>query len=734
MKTSLRCAVLGAYAAVTVASASAFADPAGGVQIEPGWAWTATGPYGAEVTVLAASPHDEALLLLASAKGGLFRSSDGGARWSRCEQNAADGPVPSAATCVAFDPENPAVVYAGTSGGGVFRSTDRGRGWAPIAAASGREAIHAVAVHPRRHHLVLVAATSRILRSTDGGESFAAARIQTPSDAPLAEPAVHAFAFDPFRPAHVYAASLAYGLLRSEDGGETFTAVGNGPSGLEGIALDATNGQILFAHTSREALKSLDGGLSWSRLAIEASPAPRFTALALDASRPDRVAFADASGRIFVSEDGGLSWRLAGTRALPGPVAGIALQESSALLAATACGPVQIDGAGLVSLRTAGLDDVAVRRILACGTGFGRLLAGTDLGLYESSDYGFSWSLLDVPSAPGRRSVNVLAAHPSRARVLFAGTDGGLLWTEDDGLTWRRDLVDMVVSGLAPQPGDASRTWVTGMRDGQSILLDGDPHTSAWTPARSEMGAGLPWVRVHPRRPHAIFFGGGSLLVSADGGGSWRLLPGLSGVRDLALDPFDPFHAYAATTSGLFESRDGGESWEAGELPPADIVRVVTSVSAPGLVVAVTSDGAFLRRSGASGWSLVPLAEAGELASAALDASGEALYLGGTRGVFRSAVPALEAPVPPPVRCTPNPFRGSTRILADTGSADLLGISIYSVGGGLIRTARFGPSQGPMDWEWNGRTDFGEEAASGLYLVLLHTTAGDLAGKAIKLQ
>ena len=733
MKLRSRRAVLGALISLQFGAVHSFAAAAAEVQLETGWDWTATGPFGAKTTLLAASPHDDALLLVATAKGGLFRSFDGGSRWTRCESGASDAPAPSAVTCVAFDPENRAVVYAGTSSGEVFRSTDRSRTWSVIASSPDGDGIHAIAAHPRRHHLLLAATSREIVRSADGGETFSTARIVEREGLPE-DASVRAFAFDPFHPAQVFAASLTYGVLRSEDGGESFASLEGAPRGVEGLAFDATNGLILYAYTSRGALKSLDRGATWNRLAIDGDPAPRFMAMAIDGTRPDRIALGDAAGRVFLSEDGGITWSAAGGRVLPAPVTGVGFLHGGDLLVATACGPMRIDAAGGISLRTAGLDDLTVRQILPCGTGYGRLLAGTDLGLYESSDYGFTWSLIDVPSASGRRGVNALAAHPTEAKVLFAGSDGGLLWTEDDGLTWRRQLESVTVSGIAPLPGEGARAWVTGALEDATVVFAGDASTATWSPVRFDGDAGLPWVRVHAGRPGTIFVGGTRIFMRDETAPSWREIGVPSHVRDLVLDPFDARHLYAATSTGLLESHDDGVQWDWTDVENVDVVRIVTSVSAPGLVAAITADGAFLQRSASSGWSMVPLPRTGETFAAALDASGETLYLGGAGGVIRSAIPPVQAPSVPPVRCTPNPFRGSTRIVADTRGERALGISIYSVGGGLIRTGRIDDSGPEISWEWDGRTDFGEEAASGLYLVLLHTATGDLAGKVVKLQ
>jgi len=55
----------------------------------------------------------------------------------------------------------------------------------------------------------------------------------------------------------------------------------------------------------------------------------------------------------------------------------------------------------------------------------------------------------------------------------------------------------------------------------------------------------------------------GRLMVSTDGGGSWKQRRPPAGVFSLAIDPQDGERILASTELGLFVSADGGESWRA---------------------------------------------------------------------------------------------------------------------------------------------------------------------------
>jgi photosystem II stability/assembly factor-like uncharacterized protein len=151
-------------------------------------------------------------------------------------------------------------------------------------------------------------------------------------------------------------------------------------------------------------------------------------------------------------------------------------------------------------------------------------------GLYRSQDGGREWEYL---GDSGLRGVFSLAAHPQRARVVFAGTVQGLHISEDGGRSWRP---------LSPS-------------------LSGLPITA---------------VEVHPKNPQVMYAYAVNpnlgLIRSTDGGKQWTSVGFFIGERDavgnLAPDPTDPQLLYFATHgSDLYRSRDGGKSrerWVAG--------------------------------------------------------------------------------------------------------------------------------------------------------------------------
>jgi photosystem II stability/assembly factor-like uncharacterized protein len=114
----------------------------GGVRksVDGGATWTRSGLNGAAVTVMAITPDGSTIY--ASTEGahsqpagfrGLFKSTDGGANWAELTQGLEtlrDARI--RVTSILTGPLNSNTVYLGTAGAGVFRSTNAGATWSPF--------------------------------------------------------------------------------------------------------------------------------------------------------------------------------------------------------------------------------------------------------------------------------------------------------------------------------------------------------------------------------------------------------------------------------------------------------------------------------------------------------------------------------------------------------------------------------------------------------------------------
>ncbi len=283
-----------AAAAPRPASPAPAYDPSlfGGVQ------WRLVGPFrGGRVSSVTGVPGQPRLFYMGACGGGVWRTTDAGARWE-CVSDSGFGVGSIGAVAVA--PSDPNVIYVGTGeetvrgnvshGDGVYRSTDAGRTWTNVGLADTRQ-IARVRVHPRDADVAYVAAIG-----------------------------------------HLYAPNAERGVFRTRDGGRTWKRVlfVNDSTGASELEMDPTNPRILYAGmwqvrrrpwtfesggAGSGLWKSEDGGDTWKKLT--GSPdngLPKGTlgkiCVAVSPARPQRVwAMIEAEdGGLFRSDDGGRNW------------------------------------------------------------------------------------------------------------------------------------------------------------------------------------------------------------------------------------------------------------------------------------------------------------------------------------------------------------------------------------------------------------------------------------------
>ncbi|MGH2462474.1 MAG: YCF48-related protein [Candidatus Limnocylindria bacterium] len=213
---------------------------------------------------------------------------------------------------------------------------------------------------------------------------------------------VHALAFDPTDPQHLYFGHHN-GLLESTDGGRTWQA--SSLSGADAMNVPIVDGERFQIAGHEVHLETIDGGASWQPVPNDL-PGLDLHAFAVDPADPDHAwAFAVGFG-LYESTDAGRHWQ----QRQPGNWAALTAYRDDGTTVLLGIGPE---------------------------------------GLVRSNDGGTTWTLLAYPGAP----LAALAASRDGS-VLYAATSAGLRRSSDGGATWSATGFTAQALAVAVAPGD----------------------------------------------------------------------------------------------------------------------------------------------------------------------------------------------------------------------------------------------------------------------------------------
>jgi photosystem II stability/assembly factor-like uncharacterized protein len=243
-------------------------------------------------------------------------------------------------------------------------------------------------------------------------------------------------------------------ILVSHDGGQSWIERHDGlPQTTPVSALAITPDIALLAGVGAQVYRSADGGQTWRRAG---AGLPAHTIVDTLLVLPTGIVLAGTTNAgVYEAHIDDFTWAPAST-GLPPRSAVYSLydpQEQSLLLAGLIGGGVYAsrDGGATWTARNQGLEppegahDINVFTFIAVprqGTPTSHaisesLLAGTSGGLYRSDD-GVSWQPADLSLGDsGTTRVLSLARDPLTASNIVAGTDRGVLRSQDGGRSWR---------------------------------------------------------------------------------------------------------------------------------------------------------------------------------------------------------------------------------------------------------------------------------------------------------
>jgi photosystem II stability/assembly factor-like uncharacterized protein len=566
--------------------------------VDGGTHWTHIGLDNTrQISCVLVDPKDPDIVFVAalgdpyesSAERGVFRSTDGGRHWTRVLYENAD----TGAADLAFDPRDPRTIYAALwqtrrppwnvyppsngPGSGLYVSHDGGTHWAKIVghgfpAHPGRIGVAVARTQPDRVYAIVDGPWNEggLYRSNDAGSSWK----HVSTDPRIWNRCWYfcSLTIAPNDANRVFVMNTV--VLESKDGGRHFVPITGDPSGddYHQLWIDPTDADRRILGGDQGVQVTLDAGKTWSSWYNQ--PTAQIYHVSTDNRFPFWVYGAQQDS---------------GAVALPSRTAsgnGITEEEFREIIPGGENGMIAVDPDHPDMVYGDSTGVLATVEVLNLRTGQTRNIDPTLA--YPSTHYRATWT---EPLTFSKIGPDTLYFANQR---LFSTLDGGRHWRrispdltrKDDGIPANLDPATAadnfhlgkrwgVIYAVAPSPLDLRVIWV-GTDDGLVWRTDDGgkrwhnvtPRTlSPWSKVagialshfnRRDAYLAIDRRRLGDDRPY--------VYVTHDDGRSWTLItsgiPRGDYVHVVRQDPIQPHLLYAGTEFGVFVSFDGGAHWE----------------------------------------------------------------------------------------------------------------------------------------------------------------------------
>ncbi len=587
------------------------------------WAgqWTPLGPDGGDARSLTQDPRNPDHLFLGTSTGEIFVSRDAGHNWSRfAHLGTGDDYV---IDHIAIDPQNPEHMYVATwsvdnqQAGDFFRSHDGGKNW-EIAPAMHGKSIRAMSIAASDPKILVAGSLEGVFRSNDGGKNW-----QKISSSTQEIHNVESIAIDPKDTNTVYAgtwhlawktadggaswkhinkgmiddsdvfsvivdssnssvvfASACSGIYKSQNGGDEFQKIPGIPfSARRTRVLKQAPGDpaIVYAGTTEGLWKSIDSGKSWKQMS---NPEVVVNDVVVDPRNSQRVLLATDRAGVLTSDDGGQSWTASNHGYAHRYVTAILADKKDADTIYVGVVNDREQGGVFIShdlgqhwtQKSTGLGGHDVFTLKQASSG--ELIAGTNRGMFMLARNATVWSPINSVDGPGSKrsgkpaTHSVLTARVSDVEITpkgwYAATSAGFYTSRNEGKSWSGGPVMGKSDFVAVQADGDLIALAT-----HSGMLVSTNDGKVWQESSnlSSFVSGIRSLTITPAKQIMIASREGAFRSSNQGGGWEQMQNGLpkKNISSITYDAGSGKLLATSTETGVvFESQDGGQSWQRG--------------------------------------------------------------------------------------------------------------------------------------------------------------------------
>ncbi len=558
----------------------ASADSYGGIgilkSVDAGETWTVIGLTNEKrITKIAINPLNTSTLLV-STYGGVYRSTDGGASWTKTSTF-------SSAWDIAIDPSNPSVCYAGASG--MYKSTDGGVTWSKLTNGIPSSTSNlALALAPSLPSTVYVlVSNSTFYKSTDAGASWTSISLPTSVTNILFQGqgwydiTIGVAQNDP----NIVLIGGVY-LFRSTDGGSSWSLVSSqqGPDN-HCIAVGA-NGLILLGNDAG-VHKSTDNGATFSDINTTLA-ITQFYSLGLDQLHPGDI-WGGAQDQGTSVTTGSLVWN----RVFGGDGGIVNIDQTNSNLVYT---EIQYgshyrstDGGKTFFSANGGISESGswVTPTVQYPVGGGTVYTGTSR-LYRTTDTAKTWSPTASSFPWGSSLLRQLGIPKTSPETIYASPGSTLYRSSDAGVTWTNistGLPGRIITSIVPDNVNASLVYLTVSGSGTAHIFKSTDAGNSWASINGHYPTDLPAnsIAIDPTNGSNLYVGTDlGVWTTGDGGTTWLKDDGFPNSAVLMLGVTSDNYLVAATHGrSMFKAQlgstvpsisvispNGGENWAVG--------------------------------------------------------------------------------------------------------------------------------------------------------------------------